>query len=381
MKLIFIFFNSEINTGGHRRYLELAEGLAKRSNNVILIKNSALKLDLPDIKIIDLTYKHRKKLLPHSLYSAWLIKRYKKLLKNEIEKCDFVVIFGETHFFAGCAAKKLFKAKLLFALRSDVITESNFFIDSNKGKLLKQIKYRLDKWKYRIYEKMITRQADLIVFQSSFDRDNFVYRARIQPEKTCVIKNNIVESRFKKEYRHINNSSCLKKVLYIGTIIERKGIQYLLEALHTLEKKNIFLELTLLGKGPLEEEMKKLTVKLGLNQRVNFAGHNSVPFEYMKNHDILVVPSIFDSYPNVILEGLHAGMPVIASRTGGIPDILEDERLLFPPADPQAIADILERLYNSRELYNEYRVLCESYYEKFLFDWPNVWETEMRKRI
>jgi glycosyltransferase involved in cell wall biosynthesis len=379
MKIVFVFFNPEIRTGGHRRYLELAEGLAKRGNEVFLVKNEILQLDMTDVRIINLPYEYHKKILPYSLYAVRLIRKNIHYLRNIIKTCDYIMIHGETHFFAGCILKKIFSSRLFYAVRSDTVTENNFFIHSNKGKWGKQLKYFFSAWKYRIYEIKIAAKSDLIAFQSRYDRDNFLYRTHIRPEKTCIIKGNIAEPWFKKGYEQINHSSRLTKVLYLGSIGERKGVRYLLEAFRILRGRGIPLKLTLVGKGPLEEEMEGFVVKFDLSQTVTFAGYSPLPFEFMKTHDIIVVPSIFDSYPDVILEGLHADIPVIASRTGGIPDILEDDRLLFPSADAEYLAMLLERLYNSPELYNEYRDLCAGYHKKFLFDWPEAWETEMKR--
>jgi glycosyltransferase involved in cell wall biosynthesis len=379
MKIVFVFFNPEIRTGGHRRYLELAEGLAKRGNEVFLVKNAILRLDMPGVRIINISYNYHKKIVPYSLYSARLIKKNARYLQNIVKICDYIMIHGETHFFAGCVLKKIFRSRLFYAVRSDAVTENNFFMHSNKGQWGKQLKYFFFAWKYRLYEKKIAAKSDLIAFQSRYDRDNFLCRTHIRPEKTCIIKGNIAEPWFKKDYEQINHSACLTKALYLGSIGERNGVRYLLEAFRILRGRGIPLTLTLVGKGPLEEELKGFVAEFDLGQTVTFAGYNPAPFEFMKTHDILVVPSIFDSYPDVILEGLHAGIPVVASRTGGIPDILEDERLLFPPADPEYLATLLERLYRSCELYTEYRDVCADYHKKFLFDWPEAWETEMKR--
>jgi glycosyltransferase involved in cell wall biosynthesis len=381
MRILSIFFNPEIRTGGHRRYLELVVGLAKRGNEVVCIKNELLRIELPGIEVISFPYKYHKKILPYSLYSSWLIRKKAKYLRMAIKSCDYVMVHGETHFFAACVLKKIFKSQLCYAVRSDAVTENVFFINSSKGKWIKKLKYAASAFKYAVYERMIAAKADIIAFQSNFDYINFKRRTRVSPDKTCIIRGNIDEPWFKKEYEHINHSTHLGKVLYIGSIGDRKGIRYLLAAFHILHERNIEIKLGLVGKGPLEEEMKQLAVWLGLRDIVKFEGYSNTPFEFMKSHDLLVVPSVFDSYPDVLLEGLHAGIPVIASNVGGIPDILEDVRLLFPPADPEFLANLLEGLFNSAKLYSEYRDLCEKRLNKFHFDWPEAWELEMQKHL
>jgi glycosyltransferase involved in cell wall biosynthesis len=86
------------------------------------------------------------------------------------------------------------------------------------------------------------------------------------------------------------------------------------------------------------------------------------------------VPSLFDSYPNTVLEALHVGIPVIGSRVGGIPDQLVHDELLFPPMDAEAIASRIERCVREPGYYARLRELCAERRESFLFDWPGAWE-------
>lgn len=87
-----------------------------------------------------------------------------------------------------------------------------------------------------------------------------------------------------------------------------------------------------------------------IGNRVSFLGKINNVMEQLSKADLLVVPSIFDSYPNVILESLHVGTPVIAANSGGIQDMLEDSDL-FEPSNEGAIYKILSRLYNDVSAY------------------------------
>jgi len=94
-------------------------------------------------------------------------------------------------------------------------------------------------------------------------------------------------------------------------------------------------QLFLAGFGPYEDKVMKFISDKGLSASVFIVGRTQTAFKLLIEKDLLAVPSLFDSYPNVILEALHTGTPVIASRVGGIPDILKYEDLLFQPGDPQ----------------------------------------------
>jgi len=381
MKLLFLLFNPEIRTGGHRRYLDLAVGLAGRGNQVLLIKNRRLSLPLPGLETLELDYPHKKKFLPYSLYSLLLLRRMRKELIAEAGPRDFVLVFGETHFPAGLYLSRLLGARFFYASRSNAVSESFFFAREKTSGLLRRGKFFLTGIKYALYERLIARYADLIAFQSEYDRQYFLSRTRADRGKTCVIPNNIGEPWFQKAHELVKRSERLEKVLYVGSISPRKGISYLLDAVGILKEKGISFSLTLVGRGPGLEEMEAKAAAEGLSDLVHFAGRQADPFSYMKNHDLLIVPSIYDSYPNVVLEALHTGIPVVASRVGGLPDMLPDERCLFPPADAGAIAELLTRLHQDPEEYRELRKICHGFRDRFHFDWPEAWEKAMEEAL
>ena len=122
------------------------------------------------------------------------------------------------------------------------------------------------------------------------------------------------------------------------------------------------------GSGGLENELRQYISKNGIADRVRFLGKIDDNLEQISKADLLVVPSIFDSYPNVILESLHVGTPVIAARSGGIPDMLEDSDL-FEPSNVDEIYKILSRLYNDNSSYLNMKKRLIENRGKFYFDW------------
>jgi glycosyltransferase involved in cell wall biosynthesis len=385
MKILCILLNPEIRTGGHRRYLELAEGLARLGNDVFFIKNDKLAVDLPGVKFINLSYTHKKRFLPYSLYSLFLLAMKSKKIKERVGPCDYVVVHGETHFLPGLFLSRMLRTRYFYAVRSDTVTENLFYAKNEKKSPLKKGLFLKTAFKYHLYERAISCWADVIAFQSEFDRRNFVSRTKRDTSGTCVIKGNIGEPWFKMEYEGVNTSARLRKILYIGALGERKGVSHLIDACRILSDRKIPLTTTLVGKGTLSDRLKEKTRDLGLEECVFFLGRQPDPFVFMADHDLLVVPSLFDSYPDVVLEALHAGIPVLASRVGGIPDMLNfDDGLLFPPADPIAMADRIESLYSDSGEYEKARSRCASLRKNFHFDWPGAWEkvmTQMNERL
>ncbi len=143
-------------------------------------------------------------------------------------------------------------------------------------------------------------------------------------------------------------------ILFVGRLVERKGVRYLIEATKILKEMGVDISLHIVGDGPLRKELEELTKGLGLDSVVLFKGRvggNELIEEY-KNSHIFVLPSIVDSRGDteglgvVLIEALTFGLPVIGSRVGGIPDIIIDKEtgLLINEKDPVELASAIEYL-------------------------------------
>lgn len=146
-------------------------------------------------------------------------------------------------------------------------------------------------------------------------------------------------------------------VLFVGRLVERKGVAYLIEALGQLQNQRRE-QLVVVGEGPERPRLELRARELGLSDRVVFRGRIS-DAELRRAYetaDVFVLPSVLDSRGDteglgvVLLEAMNYGVPVIASNIGGIVDIVVDNEtgLLVPPADPAALARALEGLLSDR---------------------------------
>ncbi|MFH0777202.1 MAG: glycosyltransferase, partial [Candidatus Eisenbacteria bacterium] len=138
----------------------------------------------------------------------------------------------------------------------------------------------------------------------------------------------------------------------VGSLIERKGHRFLLEAFARLQSRGA-TESTLLivGQGSEEAPLKAGVRELGLQRRVFFLGQRSDIPAIMKTMDCLVVPSLVEGMPFVILEAMGAGKPVIASRIYGIPEVIREGSTgyLVSPGDPASLLEAMERMASNPE--------------------------------
>ena len=127
-----------------------------------------------------------------------------------------------------------------------------------------------------------------------------------------------------------------------------KGHATLLEAAQTLQENSPDIQFILLGSGRLEEELRRQAE--GLNN-VSFEGWADDPITWIASFDLFAFPSMAESLGSTLLDVLRNGVPIVASRVGGIPEIITEEcGILIPPGDAQALAEQLVRLYRSEEL-------------------------------
>ncbi len=110
--------------------------------------------------------------------------------------------------------------------------------------------------------------------------------------------------------------------------------------------------LCLVGDGPDREQIEHRAHDLGISRNVLFVGYQREVAPYYSFFDALVLPSANEGTPVVAIEALAAGRPVVATRVGGVPDVVEDDAdgMLVRVGDIDGIADALERLANDPEL-------------------------------
>jgi len=149
-------------------------------------------------------------------------------------------------------------------------------------------------------------------------------------------------------------------VLGIGRLVEKKGFEYLLNAVALLMKRGLSFRCMLIGDGPEGARLEALAEHLNLDGIVAFAGalSNDRVREYLAPPNLLVAPSVYasdgerDGIPTVLVEAMACGVPVVSTRVSGIPELISNEEngLLVPQRDGAALADAIGRLLTDAKL-------------------------------
>jgi glycosyltransferase involved in cell wall biosynthesis len=137
----------------------------------------------------------------------------------------------------------------------------------------------------------------------------------------------------------------------IGRMVYKKGFNFLIEAVPEIIKRYPQVRLVVGGDGPLRRELAAQAEKLGVSKHVSFTGR--IPWdhlqEFLSSSDIFILPSVKDKFgnmdglPTVLLEAMSCGIPIIASKIGGVVMVVENGRtgLIVPPGDPHALAEAI----------------------------------------
>jgi glycosyltransferase involved in cell wall biosynthesis len=142
-------------------------------------------------------------------------------------------------------------------------------------------------------------------------------------------------------------------LLTLGRLSPIKGVDIALQAVRQLRNNGFNVSLWILGVGPDEMRFRRIADELGLTEHAKFHGFVSEPAGLFPQIDFLLQPSTHtEGIPNSVLEAMASGMPVIASRVGGLPEIIADKQtgMLVDPGNPQQIADSVAELIRNAEL-------------------------------
>lgn len=152
-------------------------------------------------------------------------------------------------------------------------------------------------------------------------------------------------------------SNQIHTILFVGALRQVKGLDFLIRSLPLIKEEIPQFKLLIAGDGPLRTNLEKKVQERGLSQYVEFLGQVSHPeaINLVRSADVVVLPSLSEGTPTVMFEALVCKTPLIASRVGGIPEILRhgETGYLIHPGNAQAIADAVVYLLKNDEIRNK----------------------------
>lgn len=235
-----------------------------------------------------------------------------------------------------------FMADIAALVKGDtpLVTKYHHAGSMKKGKLFTDVPIQLYEslWLHFILDQSVT-----LISASEHTRRSFLQR---YANKSVTITPAVDLNRFRN--RRTRNQPNLLFVANLNKAERYKGLAYLLQAFPLIIDAIPEVTLSIVGTGDDLVFYHQLTNDLGIDEHVQFKGRLQGPelAEVYQQSSILVLPSLFESCPNVLLEAMAAGLPIVGSNTAGIPDLIEDGHngYLFAPRDSNDLARVVIKI-------------------------------------
>ena len=198
------------------------------------------------------------------------------------------------------------------------------------------------------------RHANVVCTLTNRTAKLFSEKANVNPQKIFVIPDMVDLARFRSiknfdEIKIFAKYYCIPKshkyIVFLGRLVPQKGVIYLLRAVALLREQGEEFVVIICGDGPERPRLEKEAKRLKLSKIViftRFVQHDDVPI-LLSIANIFILPSIFEEFGSTLLEAMAMGLPIVASRIGGIPEIIKHFKngLLVTPMDAKCLADAI----------------------------------------
>lgn len=132
----------------------------------------------------------------------------------------------------------------------------------------------------------------------------------------------------------------------VGNLRPIKGQKYLIQAMPEILRRVANAQLALIGRGEEEQNLRNLVRELGLDDKIRFLGYQKDAGRLTGMFNVFVLPSLSEGFPNVLLEAMRAQVPIVATRVGGVEEVVPDgqEAILVTPSDSRTLAQAVIQL-------------------------------------
>jgi len=357
-----IYFQQNLAIGSCEKYLYLLmEGIDKTQFEVIFIcpQNSILDSLVSRVKKLGIRIYHYSQDTNNYLLIVHLRSLFKKFRPS-------IVHFNDPCLNGIIAARLADVPKLIMTHHTPELNcKYNF-----KGKLLKKISFR--------------HCGLYVIFTSEFDRETGIKKDKIAEDRSFVIYYGLSPEEFSKRYEKnevYKEFSIDEECHLIGNIARlnpQKGQNYLIEAASIIIEKNKLVKFFFVGDGEIESCLKAQVKEKGLQDYFIFTGYRTDISRLLSAFKMLVMPSLFEGLSFSVIEAAAMGIPVIASRVGGLRRSVVDGKtgILIPPANHQALAGAILWMLSHPQEAKEMGLRGREHFQRYFTQEQMVKQTE-----
>src|SRR5438093_3860868 len=325
--------------GGEEHVFQLSKKLVDRGHEVI-VYTSDLATHYPRISYLNkdtIRQRYYRGVQVRRFHASNRFRKYpqlrgyfRKLMKEE---CDLIHAHGFGYFTSDCSA-------LVSAIRRIplVLTTHGFFpVTAPTQPALDSLYVALSRnWTLRISKRILTIS----------ESDARHFRRLVDPHKITVIRNAVDTEFWSKAPSKVHHAykEFAPKIGAVGRLTSAKGFQFLIRAAPSILKEIPTAKISIVGKdfGYLSE-LERLAEEMRVSRSVSFLGELSDEAlkKFYSGCDVMVVPSLYEAFGIVALEAMACGIPLVASDSGGLPEVIKDgtNGLLFKTGDSNALAE------------------------------------------
>lgn len=237
----------------------------------------------------------------------------------------------------------------LHGVRKIIYTEPESYVSTARG---------LKRWLRGCRAKLTTAPMTCIIAISQFIKERLI-DCGVPPEKIIIIYNGVDLHRFtpgEGGRERLSESFTIGHEEYVLATIARldwqKRVDVIIKACSLLKQRGIRFRLFIAGVGPLDRELKTLSRDLDLEDRVYWVGLTPEPELFLQGADIFLLASEGEAFGNVLVEAMACGLPIVANRSGAIPEIVQSGQcgFLVDHNSPESFADAIESIATDVEL-------------------------------
>lgn len=344
ISILFVIDGLEFG-GGERTFLQLIKGLPRKQYNVHVATS-------PRGAFSGVLTKKGVELIPLNLEKRASLRTLRRLIEI-IENKNIVIIHsqgGRADYFARIAGR--------IANVPIIISSIAMLVEGYDVNILRKSLYVLA-------DRFTERWVNKFIVLSDALRQALIEIHKIPPEKIVKIYNGIeleeynpglkkVRSKKLEVRRKLGLKNDVLVIGAIGRLVWQKGFEYLIQAIPKVIEVFPETRFLIVGEGPLKDKLKVKSKKLKVEDKVIFTGFRSDIKEILDSIDVLVMPSLLEGLPMVLLEAMAMAKPIVATDIDGISEVLVDRKtgLLVPPKNPQALAEAILKVLNNKIMSN-----------------------------
>ncbi|NLC37944.1 MAG: glycosyltransferase family 4 protein [Clostridia bacterium] len=345
------------SVGGLARHVEdLAETMVKQNCSVHVLTTGSAELPAKENRNGVLVHRVQAYNLNTPDFLTWVMQLNLAFLERAIEIMSREGLFQIIHAhdwlvaYCGKALKHAYQRPLVATIHA---TEAG----RNQGLHNEQQRY------ISSVEWWLTYEAWRVIVCSQYMFREVRQLFQLPEDKIVVIPNGVRPEKLQKAFPDPEIQRMVKAeeeiIFFIGRLVREKGVQVLLHAMPAVLAARPKSKLIIAGTGPMQEELRSLSDRLGIRSRVYFAGYvdDIAKNFFYKKARVAVFPSLYEPFGIVALEAMAAGVPVVVADTGGLAEIVthRENGLKAYPADVSSLASNIIELLRDERLRDEIR--------------------------